>query len=378
MMNKHLLIVLSISLASLFATWMPFFFHSQTILGVDFEGVGVERIVQNFDGLNFLVVAKTWYDPDKISSDYQDILAGRKPLYFSAHYPGLPIMIASFDIFLSGPNALLAAIMMSNLLLAYGLYAFFLLFTSKPKVAMWLTLFSLFFPARILADRMVGSNEPLFMFFVLMSLTLHEKGKNWSSALMGGLAVLTRSPGIILYGAYMIGIWIMNDKSIKEKIKLSIPYLLIPLMLLMLFVFYGFQFGSFWAYFQVGGNINLYWPFAVFASHMDWVSGMWNEDLIYLFTLISSGIFLFFQKNKWRSTTIFGILYAIFVVSVAHRDLSRYSLPIMPIVLLGISPLLEHKLAKIVGLIMIVPIVLYAWQFVLSNYQPVMDWTRFL
>ena len=153
---------------------------------------------------------------------------------------------------------------------------------------------------------------------------------------------------------------------------------MIPISLLGLWMFYGIQFGSFWAYFQVGGNINLYWPFAVFASHMDWVSGIWNEDLIYLFILLISGLFLFWQKNVKSQAAIFGILYGIFVLSVAHRDLARYSLPIIPIVLVGLAPLLEYKLVRLVSVIMIIPIMLYSWQFVLANYQPIVNWAPFL
>jgi hypothetical protein len=143
-------------------------------------------------------------------------------------------------------------------------------------------------------------------------------------------------------------------------------------------VYYGYQFGSFWAYFQVGGNINLYWPFSVFASHMDWVSGIWNEDLIYLFAGLIGGIVLFFKDHKWSATAVFGMLYVLFVISVAHRDLARYSLPVVPIVIMGYRQVLEHKVTKLVAPILLIPIALYAWQFVLTNYQMVIDWSKYL
>lgn len=252
------------------------------------------------------------------------------------------------------------------------------MFCNNPKTASWLSLIALFFPARMLSNRIVGSNEPLFIFFILISLILNAKKKHWLSALTGALAVLTRSPGIILYGAYMISIWFVTKETITQKIKLSIPYLLIPISLIGLWVYYGIQFGSFWAYFQVGGNINLYYPFAVFASHMDWVSGIWNEDLIYLFLLLTTGVVLFWQKYKKTSTAIFGLLYGFFIISVAHRDLARYSLPIVPIILLGLAPIFEHKIVKIIMIVMLIPVALYSWQFVLANYQPIIDWSPFL
>ena len=358
--------------------WLPFLLRASNIIGVDFGHAGMNRIVQNFDGLNFLIVAKTTYNPTQIQNNYQDVLVGRRPLYFSAHYPAYPALIATFDSIVSGPNALLLAIIASNVLLGYALYSFFLMFCNNPKTASWLSLIALFFPARMLSDRIVGSNEPLFIFFILISLILNAKKRHWLSALTGALAVLTRSPGIILYGAYMISIWFMTKETITQKVKLSIPYLLIPISLIGLWAYYGIQFGSFWAYFQVGGNINLYYPFAVFASHMDWVSGIWNEDLIYLFLLLTTGVVLFWQKNKKTPTALFGLLYGFFIMSVAHRDLARYSLPIVPIILLGLAPVLEHKIVKIIMIVMLIPIALYSWQFVLANYQPVIDWTPFL
>ena len=364
--------------------WTPFALRSHNIAGVDFAGAGMERIVQNFDGLNFLVVAKTWYNPTKIESGFADILSGRRPLYFSAHYPGFPAVIGGFNFFLNGPNALLASIVVSNLLLAISLYEFLHLFSKNSSLALRLSIVALFFPARMLADRIVGSNEPLFIFFILMSLISQHKGKHWLGAIWGSLAVLTRSPGIILFGAYLSQFTIDNCQLTKNwrdfgaRVKAFAPYLLIPLSLVGLWGYYGWQFGSFWAYFQVGGNINLYWPFAVFASHMDWVSGIWNEDLVYLFGFLMIGIGMFWQRHRFSATAIFGVLYSVFVICVAHRDLARYSLPIVPLALLGIQSIFEYKIVRLAALILVIPIMLYAWQFVLANYQPVMDWTRLL
>lgn len=377
MRNKHLGIVVLIAVVSLFIFWSPFKLKIPNILGVQFGGVGMERIVDNFDGLNFLVVAKTGYNPKLIEDGYQDILSGRKSLYFSAHYPGLPILIALFDTVVSGPNAVLLAIVMSNILLAIGLFWFFEWYTNDSKMAMWLSLFALFVPARMLAVRGVGSNEMLFTFFVLSSLLLHTRGKHWGSALAGSLAVLTRSPGILLFGAYALQFLLQSD-SITKKLKLYYPYLLTPLSLIGLWIYYGVTFGSFWAYFKVGGNINLYYPFAVFASNMPWVGDIWTEDIIYLTIFMVIGIYLYIRKKGWGGISLFALLYAVFTLCVAHRDLARYSLPLAPIMIAGWSEIVPPKLGKWIGCILLIPVFLYSWQFVLANYQVVMDWTKYL
>jgi len=377
MKNKHLGIVLVVTILSVIGFWLPFKLQPTNWLGINFSHTGMNRIVQNFDGINFLIVAKTWYNPKLIEANYQDVLSGRRPLYFSAHYPGLPAVISIFDQLTTGPNALLLAILISNLLLSTGLYYFSFAFTKDKTKAMLVSLFALFFPARMLADRVVGSNEPLFIFLLLMSLAFNYQKKDWLSAIMGVGAVLTRSPGILLFAAYF-GSWLMAHGSWRDKIKQFVPYLLIPLSLLALWTFYGYQFGSFWAYFQVGGNLNIELPFSVFESGKDWVSGIWNEDLIYLFVLIAVGIAGITKKYKNTGVAWLITLYGVFVMCVAHRDLARYSLPIMPIILLLGADYLNNKYVKIGVLILIVPIFMYAWQFVLANYQPIMDWANYL
>ena len=377
MRNKHLGTVVLVAVVSLLLFWAPFKLKIPNLLGVAFEGAGMERIISNFDGLNFLIVAKTNYDPVLIDQNYQDVLSGRRSLYFSAHYPGLPILIKAFDTVMSGPNAVLFAILTSNILLALGLFWFFDWYTKDSKMAMWLSLFSLFLPGRMLAIRGVGSNEMLFIFFVLGSLLFHERGKSWMAALMGSFAVLTRSPGILLFGAYGIHYALLNT-TLTKKIKLLLPYLLIPLSLIGLWIYYGITFGSFWAYFQVGGNINLYYPFAVFASNMPWVGDIWTEDIIYLTMFMVGGTYLYIKRKGWGAISLFAIIYTVFTLSVAHRDIARYSLPLAPIMIAGWSEIVPTKLGKWIGYVLLIPVFLYSWQFVLANYQVVMDWTKYL
>jgi hypothetical protein len=159
--------------------------------------------------------------------------------------------------------------------------------------------------------------------------------------------------------------------------------MLIPLSLVGLFIFYGYTFQSFWAYFQVGGNINLYFPFAVFGSHQDWVSGFWLEDIVYLFAILGLlfGILVekvVTKKDHLTPALTFGLIYLLFLTSVSHRDLARYSLPIWPIALTSAVPLWQKKYIQFIVAILFIPILLYTWQFVLANYQPISNWQPFL
>lgn len=382
-MKKSWILAVAAAILSLGIFWTPFLLKIDRFWGIDFSHRNMQTIVTNFDGINFLVVAKSLYDPQQIELDYASILSGRKNLYFSAHYPGFPLLIKAFDLVTTGPNALLMAIVVANILLGLGLYWFFKLVTKNEKTALYLTIIGLFFPARMLAMRGVGSNESLFMFFVLTSLITTSKEKPWLSAVLGSLAVITRSPGILLFVSYISAIWV-GGGAVKLKLKQTIPYLLIPLTLCGLWVYYGIVFKDFLAYFKVGGNINLYFPpFMVFASHFDWVSGMWLEDIIYNYLFYGIGIGLFIKNFSSRNEAFkkigyFGAIYLATIPFIVHRDIARYALPIAPIAIAGISPLIESKYFKYGLLILIIPIFLFSWNFILNNVQPIMDWSALL
>ena len=383
MKYKYLLVVVLSALLSLTVIWLPFFMRAATFWGIDFGRQSIQTVVQNFDGINFLVVAKTLYNPHQIEVDFASILSGRNNFYFAAHYPLFPLLIRAFNLVAKGPDALLLAIVVSNILLAGGLYWFFITYTKKPKLSLLLALMGLFYPARMLAVRSVGSNEPLFMFLVLTSLLAAYKKKPWLAGLAGALAVLTRSPGILLFVAYGLNIVIKEGKRPLKALREMIPYLLIPMALLGLWGFYALRFGNFWAYFQVGGNINLYFPpFLIFGSHFPWVSGSWLEDVIYLYITYLTGIGLLvsrWQKDEAsRPMWLFGGIYLSTIFFVVHRDIARYALPIAPLMILGFAPYLSNKYIKIGAILLLIPICLYSWNFILNNVQPVMDWAKFL
>jgi len=384
MKNKYMGSAILASFFSLILFWSPFLLKTNNFWGINFAGRSMQTIVTNFDGINFLVVAKSLYSPKTIEINYASILSGRENLYFSAHYPGFPLLVRAFDTLLSGPNALLAAIVVSNILLSIALFLFFRLLISKNEVATYLSMVALFIPARMLSMRGVGSNESLFIFFILTSLVASYKGKHWLAATLGSLSVLTRSPGILLFGAYMVSPLLELWSKRKVDWKLFLPYLLIPLSLVGLWLYYGLIFGDFLAYFKVGGNINLYFPpFMVFGSNFDWVSGMWLEDIIFTYLFYGFGIGLFFNNfvknnNRLKVFGYFGAIYLTMILFVVHRDIARYALPIAPLAIAGYSPFLNNKYVKYGLLILLIPIFLYSWNFILNNVQPVMDWSAFL
>jgi hypothetical protein len=382
-MWKQLSIVAAVSVLSLFVFWLPFFARAHTFWGIDFGGHGTETIVQNFDGLNYLAVAKTLYDPTLLDQQFAGF--GNPPIYYAAHFPLYPLLIRALDTIVTGPQALLLSIVISNALLGAGLYIFFTTFVKDKKLVTALSILALFFPARMISVRAVGSSEPLFMFFVLTSLAMAYKGKHMWGAILGSLAVLTRSPGIFLFGAYGLSALASYTTDIKKIISVLWPYFLMPLSLALLFGVYGLQFGNFWAYFNSSSELHpvFFPPFLIFSNTALWISDMWREDILYMYLLYGTGIALYIKRIGLQcgfeklSAVGYGIFYGLILLLISHRDLARYALPIAPIALIGFAPLLSHKPVKWL-LLLLVPIYLLGWQFVVGNVQPVSDWTNLL
>lgn len=378
-MKKQVLVVIAVALISLALFWAPFLFRVDRFWAIEFEGARMDTIVRNFDGINFIVVEKSWYDPDYIRTINERFHTGNEPIYFTAHYPLYAGLIWIFDLGMSAPNALLSSVLVSNLLLSIGLYMFFHEITNDKNQAMYLSILGLFFPARMMAVRGVGSTEPIFIFLILMSLVYAIRQRAWVSSVFGGLAVLTRAPGILLFTGYFVSVWAENRKRLLAVVRPIAPYMLMPTLLILLWVFYGVRFGSFLAYFQSGDNIHLFFPpLQIFSNAQSWSSGIWLEDAIYTYLFYGLGVYLFSRqaiKDRRLSPVVaFGLMYALVIPFIAHRDIARYSLPIAPIALSGMSIHLRGK-AKWLLLFIAIPATLWGWNFVLENVQPVNDWS---
>lgn len=380
-----MVVTIAIALASLAFFWLPFLAKTDSFWGIDFGRRGMEVVIQNFDGLNFLVVAKSLYNPQIIETMNKQFLTSDNPLYFTAHYPGFPLVIRAFDTIMPGTYALLSAIIFSNIMLALGFYLFFRAVTENNRAAGWLTTLALFLPPRMLSDRVVGSNEPLFISLVLLSLTLAYAKKHWLASILGSLAILTRSPGILLFVAYMLANLIRNRKDWREIIKTAIPYSLMPLTLIGIWAFYGYQYGDPLAYFKSGVSLNLHVPpFLAFGSNQEWVTGMWRDDIFYIYLIFGVGLTIFAKKYfpaglfGTLAVTSYGVIYLAALFFVAHRDIARYSLPLAPIVIAGFGEYLLDKRLRWLLILLLIPAYLLGWQFVLQNTQAINDWTVLL
>lgn len=372
----QLSILIIVTLASTLIIWLPHLLNLKSFLGLNF-GNGVATIYRNFDGLEYVVIAKTFYKPELIASIPQALPTN----YYAAHFPGYSLAILLFAPLF---GFLKSMIFVSLLFTIASVIAFFFLvkdfrLSQKPLT---LSLIFLLLPARWVIVRSVGSAEPMFIFFVILSIYFFLKFEAinktkfiWAASLFGSLAQLTRPPGILLFAALVLYLLIFK-RPLKTFIKFF-PLILIPLTLVIIFFWYQNSYHDFFAYFHSGDNIHLtFLPFPVFNKNQFWVGDIWLEDIVYIYILgFLAVVYLF--KEKLYPLALFSLTYLIASSFVAHRDISRYALPIFPFVLIAFERVLTSKEFRIILPIIALAIYLYSQNFLLANIAPIPNLANF-
>lgn len=386
MSKKFIEVILLVTLFSLLPTfllWMPFYLRLENVLGVPIPKDGMATVVANYDGPLYIVVSKTLYDI-KLVGEFPFSLPAE---YYAAHFPLFPLFIKLFSYFTNSIYAMLIVTVMFSIL---ALYYFYLLAKdiAGEKNALWLTFVFSLFPARWLIVRSVGAAEPIFLATIMASLYYFRKENYWMAGIWGALAQFTKSPGILLFVGFCISVFIIQIKKIaslsssqpfsfKEILKLT-PLMLIPTSLISVFSLYYFRMGNFFAYFNSGDNIHLFFPpFQVFDYSQSWVGTFWLEEIIFIYLLGLLGFFKLISMKEERLYCFYGIfLLSLFFVS--HRDILRYALPIAPLTLLAFHQTLTKKEFKIIFAILIIPIYLYAIAYISQNTMPIANWSKLI
>lgn len=358
--------------------WIPFYLKLGSIFGwgLDFK-TGMVTIWKNYDGPNYLIIAKTFYDKQLIGPQFSNPLGLG---YYPAHLPFYPALIAFLNLFINGPKAMLLA----SLLGTGTLFSVFYLFLKDLgiKQSIWMTLVLMWLPARFLAVRSIGSPESWFVVFVLGCLWAFKKKNYLLAGIIGALAQVTKSPGILLFVSYILYFGLeayKNKKLVFEEYLKALWIGLIPLAALGVFSFYWFRVGDFWAYFHSGDNFHLFWPpFSAFTPDgAYWTGNYWLEEFIWVWLVYGVGIARLWKKNL-KVEASFGSVFFATTLFIAHRDIARYILPIAPLALVGWKEMVIKKEFKLVALILIIPTLLFTWQFLLNNTAPLADWAPYL
>jgi hypothetical protein len=367
------LVALTILFSVIF--WFIFYFNIPGKIG--FNNVSLETVFFNYDGPNYMIISKCGYNKNCIGPNF----SLPQPLeYYPAHLPGYPILINFVSNFISTPKAMLLVTLFGSIFLSLILFAFLKLFV-KEKTAYWLSILCLFFPARLFVLRQVGAPETWFLASIIASIFYFKKGKYLIAAIFAALAQSIKSPGVLLFASYgFLAIYeLVKNKDFKAVFKKYFWFILTPIVILLVFNLYRIQTGDFWAYFHSGDNFHLNkLPYLVFISTKSWVGSIWLEEIIYIYLFSIYGVYHLLKKYKFDIVAIFPAIFTIATLLVSHRDISRYIAPVYPFLLLAFAKFLNKKSLKIIFIILIPAIFLYAINFVVGNVAPITDWGAYL
>lgn len=377
---KDVLIIIFSTLLLTFLVWLPHLLNINNFYRLDFSP-GFNTIIRNYDGLNYVVIAKSFYNPEIIAS----IPFTLSPNYYAAHFPGYSILILIFSPFLGFIKAMLFVPLLFTIFSAIAFYFLVKNFklTQHPLV---LSIIFLILPARWLIVHSVGSSEPIFIFFIIMAMYFFmkfEETSKWQDIVLTGLfgmfAQITRPPGVLFFISLCLYVLFKIIKESKHNNFFKVffknlkyfPLIFIPLGLFLVFWWYQISYNNFFAYFNSGDNIHLEFPpFQVFNINQYWVGDMWLEDIVYILIFGYLGaIYLFKQKNYPMG--FFVLTYFIASSLVAHRDISRYTLPTFPFILIAFQKVLVSKEFRIVLIILFLAIYLYSQNYIINNTAPI-------
>jgi len=376
---KSYFTVIFFVLISTFFVWLPFLLRSNFWYGIEIPNSSFEYIYRNYDGPLYIIPAKTFYHKEAI-----DKIGFELPLpskYFAAHLPFYPFLIRFFgDIFRIFGFSLVyfKAMIFVNLMATIALTAFFYFLITQFKLSknpLFLSLVFLFIP-KFLVVRSIGAPESMFLLLILLSIYFFEKERYFLAGLFGGLATITKTPGILLFFAYGL---VFLEKILKTK-KINWQWMgifLIPLGLLTVFELYALQYGDFFAYFNTGGFVPMPYPFSVFNFRAKWVGTAWIEEMVFYFFLY--GLTVYNLKNsKYRSFFYFSLIFYVAILFVQHKDIPRYSLPLWPMALISFEKFFTSKKFLIAFLFLLPAIYLFAWNFIVYNIIPISNWQPYL
>ena len=333
---------------------------------------GVASLYRAWDGPSYVIAAQSLYVPARAvtfnSIQSPEIRADFT--FLPAHLPGYPLLIRAFS-FLGYYQAMLAL----SLLGGYAALCMLYLYVRRLGVARPLlaVLPALLLPPRWFILSHTGSSEPWFIALILASLYAYENRWFARSALMGSLAMLLRAQGALLGLTYLVlmGIELVETRRLTETVRRYSWYLAIPATLLGIFLFYQHQTGDFWAFFHAMALYRHLVPrlFPSFTSGVANVETFWLEANALYYVIYLAAILRLFALKR-RALASFGLIYYLPLIFLQHTDVSRYAIPLMPLVFLAFAELLAIPAWTWASFLASPAIFAYAANFILNNRAP--------
>lgn len=354
--RPYLIISLTVVI-SILAVWFPFVFRLAP-KGTEVYKKGFELVLRMHDGPEYAISAKSLYRADVITT-----LGTFDPKYFAVHPPGYPLLIRSVAPLFGYLHGMLFINFIAAILLAWSVYY---LFHSVMKLDSPLYLTILFFlTPRMLLASSTGSSEVVFLLCTTLAIVLVQRKFFVYAAIVAAYASFTRVPGVLLGVSTILYIfWIGRDGHDKRSLLMvaiaSFSGLLIMCM------FYLRQYGDLLAYFHSSAVVATGIIYSQFFPGTKHIPDLYLEDILFYFALGWSTLMRAFRKYDWY-IYFFVLVNFLFVLSVQHRDISRYILPCMPYLIAMNGKWLSSKAMRWTFVLLAIPAYLYIFKFISNN-----------
>lgn len=339
------------------------------------ESGSLGPVFRYLDGPEYVVIANNFYDLKEPLLRISDFGA-HSPFYWGAHFPGFSVALMLVKPFVGWIAAPLLVNFVASTLFAWVFYLLVRDF-NYARHPLWLSLVALVLPVRWLIYHNVGSSEPLFMLFQILSVYWFKKERYWLAGLAGFGAVFTRPPGLFLWGGLML--LLLFEAAVKTwntygfslpKLLSSFnwrafgPLLLIPLGVVAVFGIYAWRYDDFWAYFKIEENVT----HVGLLPLPTLLTGRFESPaLILMYILQVAGLIMLWRQRRFDLFWVsFGAFF--YTVFLTHSDVLRYSIPFFALaVLIPFAEYASGKLARWLAGPVLVAILFYSWGFFTLN-----------
>ena len=325
---------------------------------------GMETVYRNWDGPAYVVVARSMYD-SKIIHALPKLPGIDRPSYYAQEFPLYPVFIRMFA-FIGYEQSMIFVSLLFSLLFIFACY--FLIHEVEPTAnALVVSLLLIYYVPRWFVVSHVGSSEPVFLFFLVMCWHFFYRKRYTLSAVCLAAAQLARLSGAFFFAGFLL-YGVLRQRSLRNLL----PYFIAPAALGALFLFYGLRFGD--VYIELKEYalhpITHWQPFINFF-HPEGYYDVWKEGLLLLHLLYAVAIGILIQKKQYV-LSLTSLPYYLYLFFVHHSDMSRYLLPLLPLVAIAFAPALSKKAVYIPMLLFVPVIFMIALSYISYNVAGVL------
>ncbi len=331
-----------------------------------FNSMKLQLLYQSWDGPAIVVVARSFYDHSLIAKVNT---VGLPDYYFANFLPLFPIFIKLFS-FMGYWRSSLFTTQLFALLFVIVMYKLLKMVYPKEKLN-WIAIPLIFFPARWFSITHIGSSEPLFLLLISLFLIFLIKKRYSYSAIFLALAQITRHAAIWFFvglGAYLLFMWIAKKITLSKILKTYFPYLLVPLTLIAIVIFFYLRYGDF-SFLNAYSQKATYFQFIPFQIFNLPTAGVWTESLVFNYLLYLGGVILLFKEKKYLFAFLF-LFNFLPLVFLVQEDLSRIALSGLPLLYLAYHRVITSKAFQLALIILLPAIYLFSFHFLNYNISP--------